>query len=208
MTYDPQDLSAARSGLYLVGQILTVVRERFRPDQNLPWSYTGHPQNDSIVIVAQGDPESETASATPRIVVRRGTTGYQQLALGDADHRILRARFTPGTEVMTFGVSTTISCDVITQQLGAGEIIADLVGALFMGGRHLLTRSLNINTLGPLVIQPGQRIEEDAPKWLVSVQFPLTYETSFVADPFVERALRANISADDEPIAVAETAPG
>jgi len=172
-----------QSPLYLVGTMVEVMRERFRPDQDIPWTWTGNIHTSSIIITTQGDPETETASCSTKLIVRRGTMGYQPLSIGDLDSRNVPALMSPGVEVTTFGTSMSISFDIVDQRLGSAEIIADLAAATIMGGRQALSKYLGLKTLGPVVIQPGNQLDEDTPKWMVSVQFPLTQEATFLTSP-------------------------
>ena len=177
------DFIHPQSALALVGAFADLLRERFSPAHALPWVYTGDPQTNTIQIMTQGDPETETASAAAKVVIRRGRMGYTPLSIGDHDHRTLPAHLTPGVDLSTYATTMSISMDIVDQRLGTAEIIADIIGAAVMGPRQALTRRLHLMSLGPVVIQPGQRYEEDVSKWLVSVQFPLQQEVTFLVRP-------------------------
>lgn len=186
-----------QSGLRLIGVFVDLLKQRFSEDHALPWVYRDHAQTASILITTQGDPVTETASAATRVVIRRGTFGYSPLSIGDMDNRSVPAALSPGVEVVTYATQMTLSIDVIDQNLGAAEVVADIIAASIMGPRQALTRRLKLMALGPVVIQPGQRYEEDAAKWMVSVQFPLQQETTFVVQPLDTLMKETRIIAED-----------
>jgi hypothetical protein len=181
---------AVGSPLALVALFTEIVRERFRPSNELAWVWY---ENETpalaeantetaprkILIEPAFNENLEVRNFRPAIYIDKGETAAGKVALGNFVgqqlHTGLRAFYAMGT--------TPLDIEVVSDARGESATLADIVWFYFVAGRDLIRATFGIHDLTPPILGKTVPFEGDRGQWSTHITFEVQFELRWTTLP-------------------------
>ena len=172
-----------KSPIAIIGAVLSVVRERFKPGCGLPWEYAQEGSAahlDNSITIEAGSPDStELTNTRPSVHVVRGPIGYKQSVIGD-----IHATHDPsGGKVYYATADTSFTFIVEAEVEGEAAQIADIVLGTFMMGSDLIEHAYQFRKLGPFSVSAASRPTYNTDICQIQVSMGLTFDVRWGTVP-------------------------
>ena len=171
-----------KSPIALTGVFLDVLRARFAPGSNLPWTYVfGDDARDAntISIEAGGSRHTEDESRRPSIYVVRNPVQINQVAVGN---RFSNKVETSQEEFYALA-QTGFTFAIEAEETGESEQIADVVLSTIMMGSREIERAFLLRKLGPFAMSSVAKSRQDTEIYQTNIQVGLTYDVRWLTVP-------------------------
>lgn len=181
---------AVGSPLALVGLFTTIVRERFRAGNGLPWvwspeatplsSATNEPDAPRKILIEAAFSEGlEVRNFRPAIFIDRGDITPGKVAIGNFIGQHL-----PTAKKGYYALaSCPIDIEIVAERKGESSTLADLVWFYVLAGRDLIRSTFAIHELTPPVLGRTLPFEQDKTAWSTHVSFEIQYDLRWSTVP-------------------------
>lgn len=191
-----------RSPLAMTGLMISIVRHRFHPKWNIPFTwkpasdaavdaYTEHPDS-TIRVEAGGEAGRDQGVSKPGVYVVRQPVHVQQLVLDDMSSFSLP---TGDRSFMAMGsTGFTFMCESLYE--GTSSAIADIIMSTFMMGANTIESKYNIHKLGPFSLSATTSTRKETEVYETHVSVGMQYNLKWVnlnlAPMFKEMMLKSS----------------
>lgn len=201
---------AVASPLAIVALFTEVVRERFRPSNNLSWVWTENPtpqkteenteeQPRKILIEPAFNENTEVRNFRPAIYIDKGETAAGKVAIGNFVGQHLptgmRAFYALGTSPMDI--------EVVSDVKGESAILADLVWFYLLAGREQIRATFDLHEMTPPILGRTVPFDGDKNQWSThitfEVQFNLRWRTLPIGPLLADIVMRYRDSKETNP---------
>lgn len=167
-----------------------IVRERFRPGNDLPWVWDGSasPRNGDagtassprkILIEPAYSETAEVRNFRPAIYVDKGPTQPGKIAVanlaGEYIPKNLRAFYTLAT--------IPINITVEASRKGESSVIADTVWFYLLGGIEQIRRTFDVHDITLPQLGTTVPVEKDKATWVTQISFAITVHLRWTTIP-------------------------
>lgn len=180
-----------------------IVRERFRPGNDLPWEWDGSvtPKQGAlntaasprkILIESAFSELSEVRNFRPAIYVDKGPTQTGKIVTGNfADQHLPTGKRTFFAQSR---IPITISCE--SARKGESGTLADTVWFYLLGALEPICATFDFHELTPPQLGGTVQIEKDKPGWVTQIMFAVTTNIRWTTTPIgpVLQQIKTNIS--------------
>jgi len=175
------DLIFLHSPVNLLAQFVLLLEERFS-QKRLPWEFSRDENETDVFIHTEYNFPQETANASPRIVVGRGTVVHRQMVIGDMGPDQPEILTKEGYYRWGMG-----ECDIriqcVSENRGEANIIGDIVQTLIGMSKYEICKQFTLHEVTDTMLQPVEPWERDKEKWQASVQFRVKFEQRWFTIP-------------------------
>lgn len=167
-----------------------VIRERFRPSNQLPWVWTEDPtplpteDGDldgprKILIVPAFSEHAEVRNYRPAIYIDKGDTQMLRAAVG----HLAAVHLPSSTETFYAQASMPIDIECVSDSKGESATLADTVWFYILAGRNQIRQTFGFHELTEPVL--GQTVpgEKDKVEWSTHVRFSVSIHLHWRTQP-------------------------
>jgi hypothetical protein len=187
---DQQQDVAPNSPIAVVALFTEIVRERFRPGNDLSWVWSPNPTPIETESNEPGDPRKiliapsfavhgEARNVRPAIIVSKGATVSQKTVLnnqyGQQINTGKKGFWLPATIPLTF--------EVLSDQEGESAVIADLVWYYLLAAREPVRAEFGIHNYSDPVLGATRPYTEAKDHFSTQVTMDVTLEFKWLTEP-------------------------
>ena len=174
----------------VVALITEILRERFRPENALPWAYTDGltPASDEtgdvdaprkLLIVPAFSEHAEARNFRPAIYVDKGDTVAEGVAIGHVAGKHLPSGL---TGFYALG-NIPIDVECVSDQKGESATIADTAWFYLLAGREQILRTFGLHTMTLPTLGRTLPGEKDRGEWSTHVTFAISTHLRWTTKP-------------------------
>lgn len=181
---------AVGSPLALVALFTEIIRERFRPDNDLAWAWADNPtpaadeQNTEdaprkILIEPAFNENLEVRNYRPAIYVDKGDTAAGKVALGNFVGQKLQS----GLKGFYALGTSPMDIEVVSGSKGESAILADIVWFYILAGREQIRATFGLHEMTPPILGKTMPFDGDKGQWSTHITFEIQYDLRWTTLP-------------------------
>jgi hypothetical protein len=171
-----------KSPLAIVGAFLYLIRDRFAPDNNLPWRWLSDSSVSDVVIEAQYNRNTEASDPRPGIFVDKEQTSYGKVTVGNQDQnqpKIIQGQL---VHYISFA-QTDLTIDCVSTSRGESMQLADIVQAYLESSKYIIMQVFGFRDISPIVVNRTQPFQKQTDLHQTSLNFRVEYEVRWATMP-------------------------
>jgi hypothetical protein len=174
----------------IVAVFTEIVRERFRPENELPWAWfddaTPLPTEDNsedaprkVLIEPAFSTHAEARNFRPAIYIDKGETIPEKVAIANMAGKHLPSGLTGYYTI----ASIPIDIEVVSDQKGESATMADTVWFYLVAGQELIKSTFNLHELTPPILGRTLPGDKDKEEWVTHVTFTIQTHVRWATKP-------------------------
>lgn len=181
---------AVGSPLAIIAVFTEVVRERFRPGNDLSWIWADNPTPAAtedntedgprkILIEPSFNQNIEVRNFRPAIYIDKGETAAGKVAVGNFAGQQLKT----GLRGFYALATTPIDIEVVSDSKGESAILGDIVWFYLLAGREQIRASFDLHELTPPILGRTVPFDGDKNQWSTHITFEAQFNLRWTTLP-------------------------